>query len=74
MAQKAIQAGNTIITFDDTVYTATPQTNSDSTYMVLRKANSIICTIYNNAIIYWDVPPALANITTKGQYAVITLT
>lgn len=73
MAQKAIQAGNTIITFDNATYSATPQSGGGSVDLIIKKGGNLICTIYNNAIIYWDVPPALANITTKGQHAVIAL-
>ena len=74
MPQKAIQAGNTIITFDDAAYSATPQSGNGNVDLIIKKGSNLICTIYNNAIIYWDVPPALANITTKGQHAVIALT
>ena len=73
MAQKMIQAQNTIITFDDVIYQLTPSQSGSNIVFSISKENENICDIYDNSVINWQTPPSLNTITTKGEHLLIEL-
>jgi hypothetical protein len=73
MATKMIQAQNTVITFDDSVYLLTPSQDGQNITFSISKNGELICDIYNNSVINWETPPLLSSIQTKGQHLLIEL-